>query len=242
MHSHYSQALLLVSFFLSFTSAVPTRSVTKSTATSLPAYNVDSPAPTPLHSPPPPQIHMTEDEISQIFLSHLNHDALPTSPANSTSSISEVANDMMQGLNNVKLLGIIQDDELNSGDTLYPVVQKRQLVTPRKAPTPIASSIQAGQVACIGSSSNDTAISSLFFYGGAGTTVNLCPSARIIITNAVFFYAANQTLQTQGNPVRHFLLFFSFLQLLIYFSDWIDSSNSSCNRLNSNVCSVWSCR
>ncbi|GAA6034931.1 hypothetical protein JCM8097_009371 [Rhodosporidiobolus ruineniae] len=56
------------------------------------------------------------------------------------------------------------------------------------------------QSACLDSTANDTTISALFYYGGEGTTVELCPGANIKLTNAVFFSAANQVLTTQGNP------------------------------------------
>ncbi|KAK4704505.1 hypothetical protein P7C70_g1699, partial [Phenoliferia sp. Uapishka_3] len=53
---------------------------------------------------------------------------------------------------------------------------------------------------CVDTGANDTHISSLFFYGGVGTTVYLCPNANITITAPIFFSAASQTLATQGYP------------------------------------------
>ncbi|KAL8281016.1 hypothetical protein RQP46_006695 [Phenoliferia psychrophenolica] len=53
---------------------------------------------------------------------------------------------------------------------------------------------------CVDSSSNDTYITSLFGYGGAGTIVYLCPGAVIKTTNPIFFTDANQTLATKGYP------------------------------------------
>ncbi|KAM0787566.1 hypothetical protein ACM66B_003636 [Microbotryomycetes sp. NB124-2] len=53
---------------------------------------------------------------------------------------------------------------------------------------------------CVGSWANDTYISTLFYYGGIGYTVSLCPGAQIPMDNAAFFYWPNQTLTTQGNP------------------------------------------
>ncbi|KAL8277567.1 hypothetical protein RQP46_009999 [Phenoliferia psychrophenolica] len=64
-------------------------------------------------------------------------------------------------------------------------------------PLVLAKAIAAS---CVGSDSNDTYISSLFYYGGAGTTVYLCQGATISLTNAVFFSAADQTLTTAGAP------------------------------------------
>ncbi|BGP47899.1 hypothetical protein JCM10450v2_003764 [Rhodotorula kratochvilovae] len=56
------------------------------------------------------------------------------------------------------------------------------------------------RAACLDSTATDTTISSLFYYGGANTTVYLCPGATISITNAIFFTEANQVLTTYGNP------------------------------------------
>ncbi|GAA6063968.1 hypothetical protein JCM10212_004778 [Sporobolomyces blumeae] len=53
---------------------------------------------------------------------------------------------------------------------------------------------------CLDSSATDVDINAAFYYGGAGTTVNLCPGAKLSITNPIFFTAANQVLTTQGNP------------------------------------------
>ncbi|KAK4705407.1 hypothetical protein P7C70_g799, partial [Phenoliferia sp. Uapishka_3] len=57
---------------------------------------------------------------------------------------------------------------------------------------------------CVGPTSSnfsmDYYISSLFYYGGAGTTVWLCPNVVIPLTNAIWFTAASQTLATAGLP------------------------------------------
>ncbi|GAA5875582.1 hypothetical protein JCM8547_007587 [Rhodosporidiobolus lusitaniae] len=53
---------------------------------------------------------------------------------------------------------------------------------------------------CVDSSANDVYITSMFYYGGAGTVVYLCPYATITTTNAIFFSASNQILTTYGNP------------------------------------------
>lgn len=51
---------------------------------------------------------------------------------------------------------------------------------------------------CLDSTANDTVINSLFFYGGAGTIVSLCPGAIISLQGAIFFTAPHQELSTQG--------------------------------------------
>lgn len=58
--------------------------------------------------------------------------------------------------------------------------------------------VRRATTSCIDSSANDTVISSLFHYGGAGTTVELCPGAVINLQNAIFFTAKQQVLTTQG--------------------------------------------
>lgn len=54
------------------------------------------------------------------------------------------------------------------------------------------------ETTCLDSSANDTTINALFYYGGAGTVVSLCPGATIDITAPIFMYAANQELNTLG--------------------------------------------
>ncbi|KDE09013.1 hypothetical protein MVLG_00735 [Microbotryum lychnidis-dioicae p1A1 Lamole] len=53
---------------------------------------------------------------------------------------------------------------------------------------------------CLGSWVTDVDINKLFHYGGANTTVTLCPRATINLTNTIFFTAAGQVLTTAGNP------------------------------------------
>ncbi|BGP47406.1 hypothetical protein JCM10450v2_003258 [Rhodotorula kratochvilovae] len=54
---------------------------------------------------------------------------------------------------------------------------------------------------CLDSTATDTLISSMFYYGGEGTVVELCPGATIQLQSAIFFSAKNQVLTTQGNPL-----------------------------------------
>lgn len=54
------------------------------------------------------------------------------------------------------------------------------------------------RAACIDSTADETLISSLFHYGGAGTVVELCPGTTIQLTGPVFFSAKEQVLTTQG--------------------------------------------
>lgn len=51
---------------------------------------------------------------------------------------------------------------------------------------------------CLDSSATDVDINAALYYGGAGAVVQLCPGAKISLTNAIFFTAANQVLTTQG--------------------------------------------
>lgn len=53
---------------------------------------------------------------------------------------------------------------------------------------------------CLDSTATDTTINALFYYGGAGTTVSLCPGATINLQAPIFFTAEGQVLTTQGQP------------------------------------------
>ncbi|SCZ98967.1 BZ3500_MvSof-1268-A1-R1_Chr7-1g09334 [Microbotryum saponariae] len=54
---------------------------------------------------------------------------------------------------------------------------------------------------CLGSWVTDVDINKLFYYGGANTTVTLCPRATINLTNTIFFTAAGQVLTTAADGV-----------------------------------------
>lgn len=53
--------------------------------------------------------------------------------------------------------------------------------------------------ACVSSGDQNT-INSLFQSGGAGTVVQLCPSAVLSVSDAITFTADNQELSTSGYP------------------------------------------
>ncbi|GAA6007889.1 hypothetical protein JCM10207_004914 [Rhodosporidiobolus poonsookiae] len=107
--------------------------------------------------------------------------AAPSFTSTSNSSASVVARGMMDG-----------DFELVERD-LFERAPKEDEAVLKKRQASIS-------LTCVGSTANDAFITSLFYYGGAGTVVNLCPGATIYTTNAIFFTAANQVLQTLGNP------------------------------------------
>lgn len=105
-----------------------------------------------------------------------------------------------------------------------PVVSHTTTATPSSTPTPFTpfvsrtatSTVAAASVSispkspitvldhsassCLDSTATDSDINSLFFYGGVNTTVYLCPSAIILIVNAISFTAESQTLTTLGFP------------------------------------------
>ncbi|GAA5987417.1 hypothetical protein JCM11641_002284 [Rhodosporidiobolus odoratus] len=64
----------------------------------------------------------------------------------------------------------------------------------------VGDTVLRRDTSCLDSTADDTTINALFYYGGAGTTVELCPGATIKLQNAIFFTAADQVLTTQGNP------------------------------------------
>lgn len=53
--------------------------------------------------------------------------------------------------------------------------------------------------ACVSSGDQNT-VNSLFQSGGAGTVVQLCPSAVLSVSDAITFTADNQELSTSGYP------------------------------------------
>ena len=59
--------------------------------------------------------------------------------------------------------------------------------------------VASTSAACISTGNQDT-INSAFTAGGAGTVVQLCPSATILISASIHFSADNQELSTQGYP------------------------------------------
>ncbi|GAA5953533.1 hypothetical protein JCM3765_005065 [Sporobolomyces pararoseus] len=62
------------------------------------------------------------------------------------------------------------------------------------------TSVTTSTPSCLDSSATDVEINAALYYGGAGAVVQLCPGAKLSLTNAIFFTAANQVLTTQGNP------------------------------------------
>ncbi|KAI5478380.1 hypothetical protein MNV49_005129 [Pseudohyphozyma bogoriensis] len=53
---------------------------------------------------------------------------------------------------------------------------------------------------CLGTGTTGYQITQLFYYGGAGTIVSLCPGAQISLEQTITMFAANQELSTQGYP------------------------------------------
>ncbi|ORY89356.1 hypothetical protein BCR35DRAFT_323921 [Leucosporidium creatinivorum] len=60
--------------------------------------------------------------------------------------------------------------------------------------------IPSSTVTCLDSTASESTINTLFNKGGAGTTVYLCPLAKINLRNPIQFSAASQTLITRGAP------------------------------------------
>ncbi|ORY89393.1 hypothetical protein BCR35DRAFT_300561 [Leucosporidium creatinivorum] len=78
-------------------------------------------------------------------------------------------------------------------------VKTSSSTTTSASPTSSAAA-PASTSTCLGSSTTEQIINSLFNMGGAGTTVYLCPSVSISISNPIQFTAAGQTLITRGAP------------------------------------------
>lgn len=230
----------LLPLLLPTTYAIPTGG--RGTPSRPPVFNVLSPAATPLHLTPTEPTLLSEVAMNMWMIppavavlpavvgTVVGDGVLPAQktggPLGNATSARTVARAMMArsiGLD-MEMEEDDLDDEINvlqdepqevedevpeESDTL---ARRGVASVVRKAKTALQAAITSPSVTCLGSSANDSTISSLFYYGGPGTTVNLCAGARILLTNAVFFYFANQTLQTVGRPVR-------FLPLLLSCSD-----------------------
>lgn len=59
--------------------------------------------------------------------------------------------------------------------------------------------VATATAACL-SSGDQTTINNKFSTGGAGTVIQLCPSATILISASIQFSADNQEISTQGYP------------------------------------------
>ncbi|GAA6027500.1 hypothetical protein JCM8097_007892 [Rhodosporidiobolus ruineniae] len=133
-------------------------------------FQPSRPAATPQPAPPTRRI---------LPLSALDH--VFGNSTSSSSSSNVVARGMMEGEFELAERGLFERSEKEDSK----VLKKRRLQI---------------RATCVDSTANDAYITSLFYYGGAGTVVYLCPGAVIKTTNAIFFSAANQILTTYGNP------------------------------------------
>ena len=235
-------------------SAIPTSSSRGDSTASIverAVFNVDAPASTRRHIRPPSPKILSRRQVRQLFYDEDLAIDLPEPgdflASNSTmlGDAARVAMDMMAGLK-MEMVGIMQDTNQVSkraarvrkptNTTTNSTTSAAATSTTKSAPTVTSSAVSVPVVAkCVGSGSNDSEISSLFFYGGKDYTVNLCPGAKISITGPVFFYASGQTLQTQGLPVR---LFFDSSALSLtpsYSVDWNDPSYSHRQRKGSSM-------
>ncbi|KAM0754313.1 hypothetical protein T439DRAFT_323166 [Meredithblackwellia eburnea MCA 4105] len=178
MLSQLATALLLASSAL----AVPTPSTPSSTV----PFNADAPAVSPTFKQPPMPKYMPSSTFNSLF------GGSSTTAQNLTAR--DIADNMIRGVPIEVVGGSVVE---RSGDSVIPLFNKRATLrqTQRQAQIQAQRNIAAN---CVGSWANDTYISSLFYYGGASTVVNLCKNAVIELDNAIFFTAANQVLQTVG--------------------------------------------
>ena len=89
---------------------------------------------------------------------------------------------------------VVDVDELFQRSVEGESLMKRQDATNTTTTSPTTSS-----PSCLDSTASDVDINAAFYYGGAGTIVNICPGATLSLKSAIFFTAANQVLTTQGS-------------------------------------------
>ncbi|BGP27746.1 hypothetical protein Rt10032_c13g5092 [Rhodotorula toruloides] len=170
-------------------SAGPTRTLERRTTTSLlPPFNTASPAPTPafVHPPIPPLLPV--EQVAAL---------LTVTTATTVSVLGQAALQLVNSATTLNIDGVLKSvPSLVNGLLcgLFGCGGRPKYSDPRP---PLQ---QMGSSTCLDSKYNASVINSLFYYGGAGTTVNLCPNAQINLETSIYFYAANQTLQTGGLP------------------------------------------
>ncbi|GJN94419.1 hypothetical protein Rhopal_007499-T1 [Rhodotorula paludigena] len=166
----------------------PTRTVNKRAAALLP-YNVASPASTPAFVHPPDPVLLTVQQVATLL-------TVTTAPL--TSVLAKTALQLVNSAATLNIDGVLkQVTGLVSGLLcgLLPCPKANGSATDPRPPL-----IGMGAKTCLDSKYNATVINSLFYYGGADTTVYLCPGSEISLEGPVFFYAKNQTLTTLGEP------------------------------------------
>lgn len=186
----------------------PTKTLERRTVTSLlPPFNTASPAPTPafIHPPIPPLLPV--EQVATL---------LTVTTATTFSVLGQAALQLVNSATTLNIDGVLKTvPSLLNGVLcgLFGCGGRPKYSDPRP---PLQ---QMGSSTCLDSKYNASVINSLFYCacdasfvtsrrltlslpadGGAGTTVNLCPNAHIDLETSIYFYAANQTLQTGGLP------------------------------------------
>ncbi|GAA6013182.1 hypothetical protein JCM10207_006197 [Rhodosporidiobolus poonsookiae] len=167
------------------TSPEPSRTLNKR-GTSLLPCNADHPAPTPSFIPIADPLLMPVAQVA-IFLT--------ATTAGPLSVLSKAAVDLINSATTLNIGGV-----LKTVTSLVPNLLCSLFGCPKPVvtdPRPVLEN--GGAKNCLDSSTNATVINSLFYYGGAGTTVYLCPNANIKLETTIAFTAANQTLTTYGS-------------------------------------------
>ncbi|GAA6039224.1 hypothetical protein JCM8097_000478 [Rhodosporidiobolus ruineniae] len=166
-------------------SSEPSRTLSKRATGVLPC-NADHPAPTPAFVLPPDPVLVPVAQIAAL---------LTATTAGPLSVLGKAAADLINNAATLNIGGV-----LKTVTSLVPNLLCSILGGCAKQPVTDARPTlnNMGSKNCLDSSNNATVINSLFYYGGAGTTVYLCPGAKIDLEGPVFFYAANQTLTTLG--------------------------------------------
>ncbi|KAK4057810.1 hypothetical protein OIO90_001029 [Microbotryomycetes sp. JL221] len=138
-------------------------------------------------SKPTPTLVAQQDDLPPVFPAE---DAriislISAMSAAATAKAKRSLNDQMPSLDDIVDPNLLQARDYPMGNT-DPVLVER---------APASTS-------CLDSTATDVDINEMFYYGGQGATVWLCPGANIKITNSIFFTAAKQMLATQGGNDR----------------------------------------
>ncbi|BGP43556.1 hypothetical protein JCM10450v2_007729 [Rhodotorula kratochvilovae] len=151
-------------------------------------FNIASPAPTPAFVHPPDPVLLTVQQVATLLT------------ATTARTLSQLGQAAVSLVNSAVRLNI--DGVLKSVTGLLSGILCGLLPCPSSKVTDARPTLfNLGGKNCLDSKYNATVINSLFYYGGADTTVYLCPNANINLEGPIYMYGTNQTLTTYGLPL-----------------------------------------
>ncbi|KAK4046720.1 hypothetical protein OIO90_006451 [Microbotryomycetes sp. JL221] len=156
----------------------PTR--TSKRASNVQPFNVANPGPTPAFIPPADAIILP---LSQVVL------LVGATAGSLTTTLTDALNNLLK--TTTGLVGTV-------GGLLPPPLCGLLKACPPTTPPPSPPTLPN----CLNSTNTEQEINSLFSYGGANTTVFLCPGSTLSLSQPIQFTAPNQTLTTRLDSIQ----------------------------------------